>query len=294
MKAAGSVRAFFSAANNQQNPLRMSSSLFGLGPPGSKPCAALRRPLTLLPPTPPPAYYNDKLIVYVVEYPPWTPLGGAAPSTVGFPPTVSITPGMPWQTTLMAKDGLVSSAPIPQVIANAYAGARVRALNFFTFGGDPSAPGMASVTINALGNCKRAGKSEASITFCFAWCAQSAYVTEPPCSPVICGQTLPPFHTTTKKHCGMSFTVLDTYSGTPAVPPAPLNIATAPSYIVLELAQDCSAPGTDVFTVCDSGPLTACNGSCDTCLGGTTYTKYFITAPPGEPLSNVITYSTIG
>ena len=241
----------------------------------------MQRPLTLVPPTLSTPYFNDKLIVYVVEYPPWTALKPSAadiitPIPFGTKPKPNLTPGMPFVTTLTTKEGLMALEPIPQHIQNSYPNARIRAFNFFQFGGNPAVPGSATATINACAKCPGAGESTASVTFCFAWNAQAQPVTSPPTQPTICNTCVQPFKFTNLAHCGMSFGFITSYFGTPSTPPKPL-IAVEPSYVVLELAQDCTAPGVDLLTLCDGAPSAtiSCDGDCDPCVAGSTYIKTY-------------------
>ena len=256
--------------NTSRRRRRSMSSLFGLGPPGSKPCVGRRRPLTLVASTPPVPYWADKLVVYVVESPPWTALQtNIPPPQIGAPPDAAITSGMPWLTSLCSPDApFASSTSVPQYIQNTYFDAvRVRAMHFFTFSGTPATDGVASATIYAKAACRAAGASNASLTFCYAWCAQPA---EPGCVPVnpCGGGQLQTFRVTGKTHCGMSFRMLEQVQTDPS--------GSGPNYVVLELAQDCSAPGTDVVTnvtsACASG-----GDAINPCLSGTTYTKFFQT-----------------
>ena len=237
------------------------STLFGLGSPNYRPCVAFQRPLTPFKPPLPPPYYNDKLIVYIVEYPPWTPLKTSyTAAALGESPTNPVSPGMPWPTTITSKEGLLLTAPIPLVIQNAYPHTRIRALTF-NFEGNPATDGIASATLTATSKCAAAGDANATLTFCFAWCAQ----TNPGCTPGICNTTITKnFRVENATHCGMSFSILDdTHTG----------LYASPSYVVLELAQDCSAPGIDEFTLCEDASDAPCNLDCNTCVAGTTYAK---------------------
>ena len=225
-------------------------------------CCALQRPLSRVTFWPTAAPYTaDQLVVYIVEYPPWTPLAEvSAPVAVGAQPNNKITPGMPWCATLQSKQGLLPSKPVPQLIQNTYLGAkRIRELDFLTLGGSPSSDGIATITISAKATSACAGGANASITFCYAWCAQPFTLD---CTPSICGTPVAPVRITEKQHCGMSFRQLAFVRQA-----SPLT-----SYLVLELAQDCTAPGVDLYTLCDA----PCVQSCNTCVDGTVLEKEFI------------------
>jgi hypothetical protein len=232
--------------------------------PGARACAVcpgVRPTQPLVPPPisaprlcaqcPPGKVLCNRLKLIVLWTTPWSkPLvqPQAASSAINCPPAAGlVSRGLVRPASVCGSAGAVRIAEVPAPIKARWPRASARVLQYDFHATDSNAVATVDATTGAC--------TSATLEFCYSWCGDALACD---------GSLLPRFKVLRATHEGISFSVVDdtTY------------VSTNPceeSWVVLQLQQDCSPCGVDVFTVDGSATCSARASLCGP--EGITYTR---------------------